>query len=99
MTYKGRVQNGAVVLDQAAHLPEGAAVEVSVLGNLRQPGNNDSGNVEPELPPDACDLQLRTGSRRTFPSRPGSRARPSSRCATFSLRLTLIRTPTSDGWC
>ncbi|MGB7159200.1 MAG: hypothetical protein WBD40_14120 [Tepidisphaeraceae bacterium] len=32
MTYRGRVKNGAVVLDPPAELPEGAAVEVNVVG-------------------------------------------------------------------
>ena len=31
MTYRGRVKNGAVVLDAPAALPEGAAVEVVVV--------------------------------------------------------------------
>ena len=31
MTYRGRVKNGAVVLDAPAALPEGAAVEVTVV--------------------------------------------------------------------
>ena len=31
MTYRGHVRNGAVVLDDPAVLPEGAAVEVSVI--------------------------------------------------------------------
>jgi hypothetical protein len=30
MTYRGRVQDGAVVLDEPARLPEGAEVEVKV---------------------------------------------------------------------
>jgi hypothetical protein len=30
MTYEGHVQNGAVVLDEPAKLPEGAEVEVAV---------------------------------------------------------------------
>ena len=36
MTYRGRVQNGAVVLDEPAELPEGAQVEVAVLGEFQQ---------------------------------------------------------------
>jgi hypothetical protein len=32
MTYRGHIRNGAVVLDTPAELPEGAAVEVSVVG-------------------------------------------------------------------
>ena len=35
MTYRGHVKNGAVVLDTPAALPEGAAVEVSVI--VRRP--------------------------------------------------------------
>jgi len=30
MTYKGHVKNGVVVLDDPAHLPEGAEVEVAL---------------------------------------------------------------------
>jgi hypothetical protein len=32
MTYQGHVENGAVVLDTPVALPEGAKVEVAVLG-------------------------------------------------------------------
>ncbi len=32
MTYRGRVENGVVVLASPAELPEGAEVEVSLLG-------------------------------------------------------------------
>jgi hypothetical protein len=31
MTYRGRVKNGAVVLDSKAHLPEGAEVVVELV--------------------------------------------------------------------
>ena len=31
MTYRGHVENGAVVLDESAVLPEGAVVEVAVV--------------------------------------------------------------------
>ncbi|MCG3197309.1 MAG: hypothetical protein GHCLOJNM_01794 [bacterium] len=31
MTYRGHVENGVVVLDEGAELPEGAVVEVDVL--------------------------------------------------------------------
>jgi hypothetical protein len=37
MTYRGHVKNGAVVLDTPAALPEGAAVEVSLIGAARPP--------------------------------------------------------------
>lgn len=36
MTYRGHVRNGTVVLDPPAELPEGAAVEISVV----VPGSN-----------------------------------------------------------
>lgn len=36
MTYRGRVQNGAVILDEPVALPEGAQVEVAVLAALQQ---------------------------------------------------------------
>lgn len=31
MTYRGHVENGQIVLDHAAHLPEGAEVKVEVV--------------------------------------------------------------------
>jgi hypothetical protein len=34
MTYHGRVQNGQIVLDEAASLPEGAAVRVEVIDGV-----------------------------------------------------------------
>ena len=37
MTYRGHIENGAVVLDESADLPEGAGVEINVLA-----GNGDS---------------------------------------------------------
>ena len=36
MTYRGHVQNGAVIFDEAVVLPEGAAVQVDVLGVERE---------------------------------------------------------------
>ena len=32
MTYRGHVENGSVIFDEAVVLPEGAAVQVDVLG-------------------------------------------------------------------
>ena len=31
MTYRGHIKNGQIALDDPAHLPEGAAVEIEVL--------------------------------------------------------------------
>ena len=36
MTYKGRIQNGAVVLEDPINLPEGTAVKVEVVGATDQ---------------------------------------------------------------
>ncbi|MCY3021871.1 MAG: hypothetical protein NTW87_22910 [Planctomycetota bacterium] len=36
MTYHGKVQNGVVVLDKAAMLPDGTAVTVAVGGRARR---------------------------------------------------------------
>ena len=36
MTYRGRVKNGAVVLDPPVELPEGASVEVNVIPAAEQ---------------------------------------------------------------
>lgn len=36
MTYRGRVRNGGVVLDEPVQLPEGAEVEVRVLSEEAQ---------------------------------------------------------------
>jgi hypothetical protein len=33
MTYRGRVKNGQITLDEPAHLPEGAQVNVQVVEN------------------------------------------------------------------
>jgi hypothetical protein len=32
MTYRGRIENGKVVLDESVELPEGAEVKVDLLG-------------------------------------------------------------------
>jgi len=37
MTYRGHVENGAVVLDTPATLPEGATVEVAVVEKEAEP--------------------------------------------------------------
>jgi hypothetical protein len=37
MTYRGHVRNGTVVLDEPAHLPEGASVEVNVVDAAGKP--------------------------------------------------------------
>lgn len=42
MTYHGRVENGAVVLDDPAELPEGAEVEVVLLDNAETTSEDDS---------------------------------------------------------
>jgi hypothetical protein len=35
MTYRGHVQNGQIMLDEAAHLPEGAEVNIEVVEKAR----------------------------------------------------------------
>ncbi len=63
MMYRGHVQNGAVVLDEAAVLPEGAPVQVDLLSEVDEP--DDAGPTLYErlkpvigaakgLPPDAA---------------------------------------------
>jgi hypothetical protein len=47
MTYRGHVKNGAVVLDPPAALPEGAAVEVSVVAGA----NVAESSLPPQRPP------------------------------------------------
>ena len=41
MTYRGEVRNGAIVLDEPVSLPEGARVEVHLVGE------RDEGSQEP----------------------------------------------------
>jgi hypothetical protein len=36
MTYRGRIQNGIVVFDEAVVLPEGVPVQVDVLGDAQE---------------------------------------------------------------
>ena len=40
MTYRGHIENGAVVLDEAVALPDGAKVEVAVLGSAQTPSDD-----------------------------------------------------------
>ena len=51
MTYRGQIRNGAVVLDPPVELPEGAAVEVSVVAGSHLP---------PQRPPVTSLDQLRS---------------------------------------
>ena len=51
MTYRGRIQNGAVVLDPPAELPDGTTVEVSVV---------TSSPLPPQRPPITSIDQLRS---------------------------------------
>ena len=56
MTYRGRVENGTVVLDKPAALPEGATAAVEVAGLAEEPRGLSSllkhaGRID--LPPDA----------------------------------------------
>ena len=37
MTYRGHVQNGVVVIDEAVALPEGAEVQLELIGDKAQP--------------------------------------------------------------
>ena len=39
MTYRGRVKNGVIVLDDAASLPEGAEVTVEVVAPVAAPAS------------------------------------------------------------
>lgn len=48
MTYRGHVRNGTVVLDPPAALPEGAAVEVSVI--VRRPPITSIEQLRSKLP-------------------------------------------------
>ncbi len=43
MTYKGHVENGVIVLDEPADLPEGATVQIEFAVS-------DSGNTEDAIP-------------------------------------------------
>lgn len=60
MTYRGHVQNGQIMLDEPAPLPEGAEVQVEVMENGEEkPGIWDkllklAGTVE-GLPPDMAE--------------------------------------------
>lgn len=47
MTLHGRIQNGAVVLDQSLPLPEGAEVRVEILeiGSIETPLLDDQGQT------------------------------------------------------
>ena len=51
MTYRGTVQNGVVVLDEPAKLPNGAKVEVLLVDAPRPPGGraDESPSVLDEL--------------------------------------------------
>jgi len=39
MTYKGRVRNGAIVLDSPVPLPDGAQVEIELIGLVPSSGS------------------------------------------------------------
>jgi len=39
MTFRGRVENGQVVLEPNAHLPEGALVEIKAIGPQEDPAD------------------------------------------------------------
>jgi hypothetical protein len=56
MTYRGRVENGVIVLDEAVELPEGASVTVDLAAAPEQQGISTllkyAGCVK-DLPPDA----------------------------------------------
>ncbi len=65
MTYRGRVKDGIVVLDEPAQLPEGAEVRVELAGGGEEPVLDESGQTLGEklmkyagtavgLPPDAA---------------------------------------------
>lgn len=42
MTYKGHIENGVVVFDEPAQLPEGANVEVSIVVVSGTPADDDT---------------------------------------------------------
>jgi len=44
MTYNGRIRGGSVVLDEPVRLPEGAVVEVSIVG-----GEGEASSAPPTL--------------------------------------------------
>lgn len=58
MTYRGRVKDGAIILDQPLQLPEGAEVLVQPLGDEQSSIWRKllelAGTVK-DLPPDAAD--------------------------------------------
>ena len=49
MTYRGRMRNGVVVLDQPASVPEGAEVEVRLVAETsgHADGSSDEGQAVP----------------------------------------------------
>ncbi len=49
MTYRGYVKNGVVVLDPPADLPEGAEVEVGVVGEGREPLEDETPTLYEQL--------------------------------------------------
>lgn len=51
MTYRGRVQNGVVVLDEPVRLPEGAEVRVEVLGVAVSDAESEEPTLYEQLEP------------------------------------------------
>ena len=43
MTYRGHVKNGVVLLDDAVSLPEGAAVQIELIGDLSPAPEEEAG--------------------------------------------------------
>jgi predicted DNA-binding antitoxin AbrB/MazE fold protein len=62
MTYRGRVKNGVVVLDQSVKLPEGAEVRVDLLAGSPEEA------AEEEIPPLYERLEAFVGKVHGLPS-------------------------------
>lgn len=45
MTYKGHVENGAIVLDEAGHLPDGALVTIEIAAAEPESRGNASASL------------------------------------------------------
>jgi hypothetical protein len=49
MTYRGRIENGTVVIEEGADLPEGAVVSVTVISNGQSPIENATPTIWQKL--------------------------------------------------
>jgi hypothetical protein len=51
MTYKGHIENGTIVLDEPADLPDGAVVKIDVCTSSGEPGNETVPTLAETLAP------------------------------------------------